>query len=60
MTCRKQRHSSKGMATRQAISLERREGTERSAYNVYFCVDCRAWHVGHKTIKDRLRQARAR
>jgi hypothetical protein len=37
-----------------ALSVEEREGLEPGAMSWYRCEEMKGWHIGHRSIRDRL------
>jgi hypothetical protein len=47
-------HSSEGSAISAAREVEAREGLEPGAMSWYYCAESKGWHIGHRSIRDRL------
>lgn len=54
----KTRHDGHDSAARAAIRLADDEGVDRYAVAFYECLWCRGWHVGHRSLDERLRRLR--
>ena len=48
-------HTSEGSAITAAREVERAEGLEPGAMSWYRCEESKGWHIGHRSIRDRLR-----
>ena len=48
-------HTSEGSAIAAAREVERAEGLEPGAMSWYRCEETKGWHIGHRSIRDRLR-----
>ena len=48
-------HASEGSAIAAAREVERSEGLEPGAMSWYWCAESKGWHIGHRSIRDRLR-----
>ena len=51
---RKSVHTSEGTAITAAREVERQEGLEPGAMSWYYCAESKGWHIGHRSIRDRL------
>ena len=47
-------YQGEGPALAAARNVEVREGLERGAMDAYWCAESKGWHIGHKSIRDRL------
>jgi hypothetical protein len=50
-------HTSEGSAIAAAREVERRERLEPGAMSWYRCEESQGWHIGHRSIRDRLNRS---
>lgn len=47
-------YDGEALARAAARNVEVKEGLERGAMDAYWCAEAKGWHIGHKSIRDRL------
>jgi hypothetical protein len=50
----KSTHTSEGSAIAAARAVEVKDGLEPGAMTWYYCAGSKGWHIGHRSIRDRL------
>ncbi|MFI7588547.1 hypothetical protein ACIB24_15870 [Spongisporangium articulatum] len=51
-------YRTQGAALAAARDVEVREGLEPGAMSYYACPESKGWHIGHRSIRDRLDRSR--
>ena len=51
---RKNIYPSSAVAGIKARDVELKEGLERGAMDTFFCEESKGWHIGHRSIRDRI------
>ncbi|GAB6900894.1 hypothetical protein JCM9957A_39840 [Kineosporia succinea] len=47
-------YPSSAVASVAAKNVELKEGLEPGAMDTFYCEDSKGWHIGHRSIRDRI------